>query len=190
MFFKKFYKALALFSLTLSVSVYSDSPQEEESAAAEVIQEMETQNPAPTIQETSATPEFDVSKVSEAFGHLIGKNIQTLGFKFDIECLVKGLKDAAEGKEYPLTEAECVQALSAAQEAAFKQQAKDNLSAAVAFLSKNALREDVCSLEEGKLQYKVEKAGDGLVTCFIRHTSASLLIQENADPDVQKDLQT
>ena len=31
---------------------------------------------------------------------------------------------------------------------------------------------------------------DGLVTCFIRHTSASLLIQENADPDVQKDLQT
>ena len=35
-----------------------------------------------------------------------------------------------------------------------------------------------------------EKAGDGLVTCFIRHTSASLLIQENADPDVQKDLQT
>ena len=31
---------------------------------------------------------------------------------------------------------------------------------------------------------------DGLVTCFVRHTSASLLIQENADPDVQKDLQS
>jgi secondary thiamine-phosphate synthase enzyme len=30
---------------------------------------------------------------------------------------------------------------------------------------------------------------NGLLTCFIRHTSASLLIQENADPDVQKDLQ-
>jgi secondary thiamine-phosphate synthase enzyme len=29
----------------------------------------------------------------------------------------------------------------------------------------------------------------GLVTCFIRHTSASLVIQENADPDVQRDLQ-
>jgi len=35
-----------------------------------------------------------------------------------------------------------------------------------------------------------EKIQDGLVTCFTRHTSASLLIQENADPDVQKDLQT
>ncbi|MFO1247228.1 MAG: secondary thiamine-phosphate synthase enzyme YjbQ [Alphaproteobacteria bacterium] len=33
------------------------------------------------------------------------------------------------------------------------------------------------------------KIADGLLTCFIRHTSASLVIQENADPDVQKDLQ-
>jgi secondary thiamine-phosphate synthase enzyme len=33
------------------------------------------------------------------------------------------------------------------------------------------------------------KIADGLLTCFIRHTSASLLVQENADPDVQKDLQ-
>lgn len=31
-------------------------------------------------------------------------------------------------------------------------------------------------------------AGDGLLTIFIRHTSASLTIQENADPDVQHDL--
>ena len=29
---------------------------------------------------------------------------------------------------------------------------------------------------------------DGLVTLFIRHTSASLVIQENADPDVLADL--
>lgn len=32
------------------------------------------------------------------------------------------------------------------------------------------------------------QAGDGLLTVFIRHTSASLTIQENADPDVQRDL--
>ena len=29
----------------------------------------------------------------------------------------------------------------------------------------------------------------GLVTLFVRHTSCSLLVQENADPDVQRDLQ-
>jgi secondary thiamine-phosphate synthase enzyme len=31
-------------------------------------------------------------------------------------------------------------------------------------------------------------AGDGIVFVFIRHTSASLVIQENADPDVRTDL--
>lgn len=31
-------------------------------------------------------------------------------------------------------------------------------------------------------------AQDGLLTIFLRHTSASLTIQENADPDVQRDL--
>nr|WP_252734078.1 secondary thiamine-phosphate synthase enzyme YjbQ [Paracoccus marinaquae] len=31
-------------------------------------------------------------------------------------------------------------------------------------------------------------AGDGLLTLMVRHTSCSLLIQENADPDVQADL--
>lgn len=38
----------------------------------------------------------------------------------------------------------------------------------------------------------VEQSGlrEGLVTVFCRHTSASLTIQENADPDVQTDLLT
>jgi secondary thiamine-phosphate synthase enzyme len=38
----------------------------------------------------------------------------------------------------------------------------------------------------------LERAGarDGVLFLFIRHTSASLVIQENADPDVQTDLAT
>jgi secondary thiamine-phosphate synthase enzyme len=35
-----------------------------------------------------------------------------------------------------------------------------------------------------------QASGDGQLTVFIRHTSASLTIQENADPDVLKDLET
>ncbi len=31
-------------------------------------------------------------------------------------------------------------------------------------------------------------AGDGLLTLFVKHTSCSLAIQENADPEVQTDL--
>jgi len=42
-----------------------------------------------------------------------------------------------------------------------------------------------------KVSELVNSAGldEGLVTLFIRHTSASLLIQENADPAVQRDLE-
>jgi secondary thiamine-phosphate synthase enzyme len=35
-----------------------------------------------------------------------------------------------------------------------------------------------------------QQIGTGLLTLFCRHTSASLVIQENADPDVRADLQT
>jgi secondary thiamine-phosphate synthase enzyme len=44
--------------------------------------------------------------------------------------------------------------------------------------------------DDAKAFVRSEKIENGLLTCFIRHTSASLLIQENADPDVQTDLNT
>lgn len=34
-----------------------------------------------------------------------------------------------------------------------------------------------------------EEIASGLLTIFVRHTSCSLVIQENADPDVRRDLQ-
>jgi len=37
---------------------------------------------------------------------------------------------------------------------------------------------------------KGQGIASGLLTVFCRHTSASLVIQENADPDVLKDLET
>ncbi len=43
----------------------------------------------------------------------------------------------------------------------------------------------------GKIVQLVNESGlkEGLCTLFIRHTSASLLIQENADPSCQRDLE-
>jgi len=47
------------------------------------------------------------------------------------------------------------------------------------------LYEFTATVEDWVRQQKVEV---GLLTVFCRHTSASLLIQENADPTVQRDL--
>ncbi len=38
-------------------------------------------------------------------------------------------------------------------------------------------------------EFVAEGSGAGLLNLFVRHTSCSLLVQENADPDVQRDLQ-
>lgn len=43
---------------------------------------------------------------------------------------------------------------------------------------------------EAKLFIEMSKAGDGVFFAYLQHTSASLVIQENADPDVQTDLST
>lgn len=40
----------------------------------------------------------------------------------------------------------------------------------------------------GEVRDWISGRGSGLLTLFVRHTSASLLIQENADPEVRTDL--
>jgi peptidylprolyl isomerase len=105
--------------------------------------------------------EENILKVSEAFGHLIGKNIETLGVKFDVASIIKGLQDSIQGKNSPLSEEQCVQAITAAQEEIFKEQAMDNLKKAEEFMAKNENEADVKVLEKGKLHYKVEQEGTG-----------------------------
>lgn len=103
----------------------------------------------------------DVAKISEAFGHLIGKNIETIGVDLDLTYVIKGLQDAAKGIQSPLSEVECVQAISQAQEIAYKKLGEKNLVEAERFLEKNAKNKNIVSLEKGKIQYKVEKQGQG-----------------------------
>lgn len=114
-----------------------------------------------TTSEKSDANTPDISKVSEAFGHLIGKNLDHIGVEFDIAQVIKGLQDASLGKASPLTEAECIQAIAAVQEKAFKAQCTANLSKAENFLSENKKASNVVTIEDGKVQYKIEQAGSG-----------------------------
>ena len=133
----------------------------------------------PAAQEPKKEQEIDVNKVSQAFGHLIGKNLETLGFEFDMQEVIKGLQDSLAGKDSPMDEAECVQAISIVQEEAFQKLADKNLSQANEFLSSNVKNQGVVELEKNKLQYRVEKLGNGAVveghhTPMIRYTGKFL----------------
>lgn len=103
----------------------------------------------------------EIAKISEAFGHLIGKNLEAIGVELDIQSVVKGLKDSAEGKSSPMTESECIQAITIAQENIFAEMAEKNKAQADEFLQKNSAESGIISLENGKVQYKVLQEGQG-----------------------------
>ena len=112
---------------------------------------------------TTVCANSDIEKVSRAFGHLIGKNLETMDVEFDINLVMQGLKESASGKESPMTESECIQAITAAQEQARQKKAEINLATAEAFLKENGKKKNVVVVDGGKLQYKVEKTGTGKV---------------------------
>jgi hypothetical protein len=56
--------------------------------------------------------EQDIVQISEAMGHIIGKNLQAMGVDFDLKAVVKGWQEEMEGKSSPLNEEECVQAIA------------------------------------------------------------------------------
>lgn len=110
--------------------------------------------------EPAAQPE-EITKISEAFGHVIGKNLENIGVKFDTTQVIKGLQDELAGKTSPMSEMECIQAIASVQDKIFKEQCVENLKKAEAFLSENSKHEGIVSLEEGKIQYIVSEKGEG-----------------------------
>lgn len=112
-------------------------------------------------KETHVQQGLEIAKISEAFGHLIGKNLENIGVKFDIAQVIKGLQDEFSGKDSPMSEMECVQAIASVQERVFKEQSEQNLKKAETFLADNTKKEGVVSLEEGKVQYHIDAVGTG-----------------------------
>lgn len=109
----------------------------------------------------AAAEEPDLEQISRAMGHLIGKNLQSMGLPLDLDALVLGMKESSEGETASLSEDECLQALSILQEETLAAEAEENLREALAFLELNAAEEEIVVLEEGKLHYRTVKAGTG-----------------------------
>lgn len=120
----------------------------------------EEKNVAQSKPPATAEP-AEIAKISEAFGHVIGKNLENIGVKFDMAQVVKGLQDAVAGKTSPMSEMECIQAIASVQEKVFKEQCAENLKRAETFLAENSKHDGIVSLEEGKVQYVISEKGEG-----------------------------
>ena len=117
----------------------------------------------PLLLVADTAPEPDLKKLSETFGNLIGRSLKGPGFSFDMDSLIQGIKNGADGKPAPLTDQEYELGMAAVQEKLISHLAEENLKAANEFLAKNAKEPDVRSLENGKLQFKIIKNGSGEV---------------------------
>ncbi len=152
MFVKNKFLSLTILIASMTLSV----------AYAKPAAEKEVQNIAKE-ESKEENGKVDLQKISQAFGHLIGKNLDSLGFEFDMAEVIKGMEDSVAGKESPMNETECVQAISLVQEEAFQKLADKNLNEANIFMAENVKNEGIVVLEKDKLQYRVEKKGEGMV---------------------------
>lgn len=113
------------------------------------------------VNKSDKTTQIDMAKLSEAFGNFIGRNLQSPGLKFEIDSLVKGIREGAAGQPSPLSEKEYEEMMAAVQERAFKEMSETNLKAANEFMSKNSKETGVKEIVPNELQYSVLKEGTG-----------------------------
>lgn len=104
---------------------------------------------------------IDMKKLSEAFGNFIGRNLQSPGLSFDLDSIIKGIREGAAGQPSPLNEKEYEEMMTAVQEKAFKEMSGSNLKAANEFMAKNKQEAGMIEVVPGKLQYSILKQGNG-----------------------------
>ena len=105
--------------------------------------------------------ETEMRQLSQAFGHFIGRNLKTTGIKFDLESVIKGIRNGASEKKPPMSEEDYQQKMSLLQAQAYRKLVEINLNAANTFLNENAKNPQIIEIEVGKLQYETLEEGQG-----------------------------
>lgn len=114
--------------------------------------------------DTASSNEFsaeEVKKVSEAYGHFVGKNLNPPGFKFDLDSFIQGVRNGVDGKPSLMTEQEFESTIAKIQEQSLAKQAQENLEKANAYMEKNSKEPGIVVLEANKLQYEILTPGTG-----------------------------
>ncbi len=128
---------------------------------SQAVQEKPKQQDSLQIQAVKPLDQQDIGKLSEAFGHFIGRNLKAPGVNFDLEKIIKGVRDGYAGKPAIMSDQEYEMMMAMLQSQVFEQLASDNMKAANEFLKQNSKAKGVFEVEPGKLQYVILKEGTG-----------------------------
>ena len=118
----------------------------------------------PPAQQDQAVDGETQNRASYAFGYSMGRNIsesfRVQSVAITLESLMKGFRDAMEGKEPAYSDDQLRKAVDDHRRASLTKLAKKNKEEGEAFLKENAEKEGVVTLDSG-LQYQVLKRGNG-----------------------------
>ncbi len=112
-------------------------------------------------EQATANEKQQLIKFSEAFGHFIGRNLKSPGIDFDLDSLIKGIRNGAKGLDAPMPDEEYEKMMFEYQAHSYKATAEKNLKDAEDFLIKNKDAAGVVELDSGKLHYKIQQQGAG-----------------------------
>jgi len=147
-----------------AISVYAAKEGDKEKAAAPVVKKDVT---VKAEEKKAPLFETEMDKVSYAIGAQLAQNFKRQKIEIKIESLIRGLREATEGKKLALTEVQMKQVMTsfsqrmmAKRKELQKVDAAKNLAAGKAFLAANGKKEGVKVLPSG-LQYKILTKGTG-----------------------------
>lgn len=103
----------------------------------------------------------DIALLSRELGWLIGHNLTQPPAQFNVEEVIKGIREGVDGKEPPMTDAEYAKQMAIMQEKAYKDLADHNLTEANEMLKQVSGEEGIQSLEGGKLLVRDIQSGSG-----------------------------
>ena len=167
MFAKLVAKYLLLIGVSIrvfNVSAMASETSSDESNSDSTFSSEQPKKKNVLSKEELFSPEY-VGKVSQTYGHLIRKNLNSPNVKLNIDAVIAGIRDANEGKPSPLQDKECEEAFRLMEKYSHEELLSRNLEEAENFLKKNSQLDGVIEIQPNKLQYKVLQTGTGdLVT--------------------------
>ncbi|MBA3602313.1 MAG: FKBP-type peptidyl-prolyl cis-trans isomerase [Parachlamydiaceae bacterium] len=115
------------------------------------------------LKDAAKDAALDMKKVSEAFGHFIGRHLKSPGMDFDLDGVIKGIRDGSDGKVAPMSDKEYEKMMLMVQKNAIEKTSSENLKAANEYIQKNSKNSGMIEVQPGKLYYQVVKEGNGEV---------------------------